>query len=161
MASNIQNFIIAIIVVSIGVLGFGVYYSGITTSYGVTTTYNLTNGGSYNQMATIQNLTNTMYVRVSNNNTGPNSPLGGQNILGDYLSYGWNTLKLTFTSYNIFYIILNTALNPCQQGQTADCIPLSDAGTGVLNTIKIAIGSIVMVIFVFAIILFLSGRQQI
>lgn len=136
-------FIISIIIASISVVGISVYYSGISAGYAS----NSTNITAYNQMSSINNITENLNDRII---TQPTST-GGFAVLGDFLSYAYNTLQLTFSSYNLFYVML---------GYGFSAIPTDSGSVGAVNLIKAGIGSIVLIIIVFVVITFWAGRSD-
>jgi hypothetical protein len=141
---RVSLFVISIVVVAMVVTGLGVFYSGISTEYGVSNTQNLS---AYNQMEGINNITSSLDTKI---NAQPTST-GGFAVLGDFLSYGYNTLVLTFQSYNFFYVMLEYSFTG---------IPTGDEGSGAIQLIKSGIATIVFLLIIFALIAILTQRQQ-
>lgn len=141
---RLSLFIVSIIIASMVVLGIGVYYTGISQEYGVTNNQNVT---QYNQLGQIQNITEQLNDRIEDQPTST----GGFAILGDFLNYGYNTLRLTFASYNLFDAMLDHGVQS---------IPTDSGNAQAINLIKVGLGSVVFVLFIFIIIAFWAGRAE-
>lgn len=142
---RLSLFIISIVVCSIIVLGLGMFYTGVSTEYGVVNNQNLT---GYDQMAGIQDVTGQLNASI---NSQPTST-GGFAVIGDFLSYGYNTMKIAILSYDYFYVMMNHG---------AASISAGDATTGnIVGLILAAVGTIVFILIAFSIISILTGRGE-
>jgi hypothetical protein len=140
---KLSTFIISLLVVSLFVTGFVVYFAGLNAQYGAGYD-NSTNISDFDQWADLSNLTEDLGDQIQEQ---PQST-GGFNVIGDFLSYGWNTIKITFSSVNIFYDILNTGF---------DTIP---GGYASIAKMQLIIGAIVIVAIVLIFVSILTGRNN-
>jgi uncharacterized protein YqhQ len=122
------------------VIVFAGFYVGMSSGYD--TTYNdstLVAMNHYTELNTInENVTNSL------SNQTPSS--GGFNVLGDFLSYGWNTIRLSATSINLFY-------SSAREGYAS--MPNQSSTT---NSMFMIVISIVAVIFAFILVAIITGR---
>lgn len=140
---KLSTFVISMLFVSLFVSGFVVFYAGLNIEYGAGYD-DSTNISDFDQWDDLQVLTEDLGEQIQEQ---PQS-VGGFAVIGDFLSYGWNTVKITFGSINIFYKILDAGF---------ESIP---GGFAVVDKFKLIIGSIVLVAFVFILVAILTGRNN-
>jgi hypothetical protein len=142
---RISLFIVSMLVVSLAVTGFIVYFAGFNAAYG--TSYDASeNLSEFNQAQDLSNITSQLSTQIKQQQQST----GGFNVIGDFLSYGWNSVKIIFSSTDTFYKILNAGFK---------AIP-GDDPFGAITEYRYVIGAIVIVVFVFALIAILSGRTN-
>jgi hypothetical protein len=145
---TVSGFIIALLLVAIPVVGFTLFYVSGSQTYGVE--YTDTTEG-LNQYAALNGSISTMNNRLENRTVSS----GGFAIIGDYLGYAKDVLFITIDSLNLFSTMADTGYENVASGTTN-----SDA-SGALSIIRYIIISIVIVLFVAAILAFLAGRNKV
>lgn len=140
---KISTFLISMLIVSLCVTGFTVYFAGLYSAYSPQYD-NSQNISEFDQIGDITNITSSMSSQIQNQQQSQ----GGFNVLGDFLSYGWNTIKLTFTSTNTFYKILNAGFKSIPGGDPF----------GAMKQYKYIIGTIVIIVIIFSLVAILTGR---
>jgi hypothetical protein len=144
---KISTFLVSIMVVALCITGFVSYYVGITASYQTPYTDQISSLDKYNET---YNITSQINDQLVSNNT-PVS-VGGFAVIGDLLSYGYNSIRLTFQSIDLFYSMLDTGF---------DNIPIGDSTTTPTFTrFKYILGGIVFILFFLVIISVLVNRQD-
>lgn len=140
--SKISGLIIGIILVGLFAGVFGVWLGQLADNYGLTD-YNDTSLNEYNRLDEINNLTFKIKEGVENRTT----KTGVTDILGDFFNSGYNTLLITFKSFDIFSSITATAIGD---------LPLGDTG----QMFKIALIAIVLITIVAAIISIVIAKSS-
>lgn len=135
-------FIVSIILVSISVIAVGVYYTGISTAY-TTQTPNIS---GYNQMSRINETISEMNAKK---NDQPET--GGFAALGDFLAYGWSTMRVSLASLDYFNSIVTFGISSTDV--------LDSGGVNFTALIVQGIIAIVFIIFMFLIIQYWGGRN--
>lgn len=143
---RLSTFVISLLLVSLFAGIFVVFYAGGTAYYGASMGDSSANISSYDQWNNLSVMVADMGTEMQNIQDQPSS--GGFNILGDFLSYGWNTIKTIFKSINIFTVILDTGFSSIPGGYSA------------VNQAKLIIGAIVVVVFIIILVGVLTGRER-
>lgn len=138
---KISNFLIGIVFVGLFASAYGILYWSMGTNYSVT--YDNTTLEIYTQQQELTTVINQLNETVNN----PSQSSGGFNILGDYLSTGYNAAKATLQSFNIFTRMMTTAIGSFP-GLNQYAIIISAAMI-----------TIVLIIFFFAVISIFINRE--
>lgn len=140
---KISSIVIGLFIVAMIITGFTVYYVDVSTKYVVN--YDNSSLQGMNKYGQLQNITEQVNSRVGNQSTEST----GFGIIGDFLSYGYYTLKATVTSIDLFGEVVDSGVSN---------IPADDQGT--IMTFKNILFFIVMLLFLFALIAVLVNRPQ-
>jgi hypothetical protein len=140
---RISTFIISLLIASMIVVGFVALYAKTATTYNVDYGDNISELDQYNNLSIMTN-------DIRTNVASEKKTSGGFAIIGDFLSNGYDAVRFTFDSINIFNGMLNAA---------RDNIPFGDE-TGTLDRFKLVIGMIVFIAFIFIVISILINRQN-
>lgn len=140
---KISTFIIALVLIGAFVGTLATFYAGVADSY--SKTYDETTWDSYNKLANIQNTTQSVYDQIEDD---ANSDPSLTDLVGGFLRNGFSALKLTFQSFGLFNEMSDDAFNKI------------GVRTGASFTLwQVAIPLIVFILFIFAIITVLVGRE--
>lgn len=111
---KITGFIIALVLVSFFAGVSGIYLSEISNNYNGTYSDQL---NDYNELNSIKSDVDTI-----EENTNIQQESGVIDIIGGYFSAGYNALKLTANSFNIFDRMKNEAIQDAQLGEVGGMI---------------------------------------
>lgn len=129
---KISTFIIGMVWVSFIALVFGVFYSNLAGNYGVKDPQgNIT---QFDKMSELRSETED-YKKSALNQTG----IMGIDIIGGYITRGYNTITLTFGSFDLF------------KSMTEKAIDQSGMSPGMASALKNAILLTVLIIIIIAI----------
>lgn len=144
---KMSSFLIAILLVSIPVLGFTLFATLGGTSYGFT--YSDTTTG-LNQYSAINSTIVSMNTEIKNDTLSS----GGFAIIGDYLGYGKRIFTVGLTSINTFTTMSDVAYQNVASGTT------NTQASGALRTIEYVIISIVIIAIFFIFMALVAGRNS-
>ena len=117
---KLSEFIVGIIFISFIITVVSLWMTEMNDNYGVA--YNDSNLEEYNQLNSMSNLSKEL--RDSSN---IQERAGIIDIIGSYITGGYNALKLTATSYNTYERMSNQALQDANLGETGDYLRISIA----------------------------------
>lgn len=137
---RISTFIISMLVVSLFITGFMAFYTAGSTSYNVDNTENISGFDKYDKL---YNLSKDVKDQVSNQTTST----GGFDTIGDFLSYGYNAVKISLGSIDIFNEMNEEAFNHITPSET-------------IIRYKAIVFLIVFIIIIFVVIALLTNRNN-
>lgn len=133
--ARFSTFIIAMVVVSLIVGLFTIFYSGLNSSYsrsdyseGDLTVYNQLNSLSKNTTSTTESVKNIAAKE------------GIFDVIGGFFSLGVNAFKTVFTSMDTFYVMSNAGLQDADLGESG-------------NLLKSAIFTIILVVLFIGVVI--------
>lgn len=138
---KISNFLLGMIVVGMFVSILGIYYSDIAVQY--SKDFDNSTFAGYNQLSTINEDLREMNTTLQ----GLSTESGITDILGGFLSSGFRAVKATFSSFDAFFSMATTV--------TQSTTPIGNVVTFFANHLVL----IVMVLFFFAVITIIVGRD--
>ena len=133
-------FIVSLLMASLFITGIVALYVEGANRYGVTYGENVSGLDQYSAI-------NSSVVNIKDQVANQTQSTGGFNILGDFLSYGYNAVKISLTSIDIFNSMNEEAFSH---------IPSSIVTT----KMKAIIFTVVFIIIIFGIIAILTNRNQ-
>lgn len=145
--AKISTFIISILVVAAMVTVFVAFYASLSTKYEDVTYQDNISG--FDQFDDIDNITTQLSGQLENQTVST----GGFNIIGDFLSTGYNALKVTWQSMTSFNKIVNSGFSNIPVGD--------DEGQQSLHRLQLLIGTIVFIAILFILIAVLTNRGDI
>lgn len=137
---KISSFLVAVLVVSLFTTLFGIYYADIATDY--EQTFDNSTFAGYNQLTTIK----TDLEEINQTITSINQESGVVDLLGGFLASGFDVLKITFNSFGAFGSMIESAFSQLPLGYS-------------MSLFKTYFVAIAFILFVFAIVAVLVGRE--
>lgn len=138
---KISTLIISIVLIALFAAGFGLFISDATANYGVT--YNNSAIASFSDMRELNNLTEDLRTSV----TETSGKTGVLDILGDFFSAGYKSVKISFASMGISTGLITNAMGMIDFG-------------GLGSYITSAIITILVIVFIFIVISTLVKREE-
>jgi hypothetical protein len=140
---RLSSFIIALVLVGIVVGGVGLFFAGINTSYG--SAYNASELEGFNRLSELQ--ANAESINETLQHFNPANPL---DVIGGFLTGGYQVVKVTWGSFAAFMGIGNAA-----NAQLSNIV-----GGDAFGFLTSGLFLIVFILFIFIVVAVLVGRDR-
>ena len=137
---KISTFMVGLLLVGMFTTLLGIFYADIGTQYSID--YNDTQFAGYDQLASINNDLSSINTTL----TDLNQETGVVDLLGGFLASGFDVIKITFNSFSAFWSMSETAFSTQVLGSS-------------VSVFKTYLVAITMVLFFFAVVAVLVGRD--
>lgn len=141
---NISGFVIGLVLVGAVVAVMGLFYANVADNYAVS--YDNTTFSSYDKLRELNNVSEQMKDTISTVKPSSN-PL---DVLGGFLASGYQVIKTSWLSFNIFTDITNDGFD--KMGNE-----VGGEGFGIIMS---SLRTIVLLLFVFGVIAILVSRDK-
>jgi hypothetical protein len=132
---KVSSFMVGTIVVALIITLFNVFLAGLNDAY-TTSDYDSSTLDAYNKLDDLNTQSESIKDEVSAIKENPNV----LDVIGGFFTSGYKALKLTYTSFDTFDTMLNSAMTDANLGKTGEYI-------------KIAIGTIVIILLFVAVVI--------